>query len=167
MEMNLNRKKICKTSITGALLVSLCILAFMFTISQVAAQETDPARSYCVSMGYLYKTSPGINGGQPICEFPDKSWCDAQAFYNGNCERHLSPRIYPEYAYSSDGRYVASAEQLCRNSGGRLQSVYTPYGDVTMCVFPNGATCDLQSLARGNCGGDYWRVYARSWLDAP
>ncbi len=167
--MKLRRNNIGKASIARALLASFCILAFLFTSQNVVAQgsASDSARSYCVSMGYLYKTSPGINGGQGVCEFPDKSWCDAEAYRSGKCERILSPRIYPEYAYGSDGRYVASADQLCRGSGGRLQSVHTPYGDVTLCVFPNGGTCDLQSLARGACGIDPWRVYARSWLDAP
>jgi len=152
-----------------ALLASLCIMAFLFASPHVMGQGSAPdsARSYCVSMGNLYKTSPGINGGQGVCEFPDRSWCDAQAYYKGTCDRVLSPHIYPDYVYGSDGRYVASTTQLCQGSGGRLRSVHTPYGDVTLCVFPNGGTCDLQSLARGTCGIDYWRVYARSWLDAP
>ena len=168
--MKFQKNKIGNISRAGALLAGLCIMAFLIvSLMPVLAQssDSDPARSYCVKMGYLYKTSPGTNGGQGICEFPDKAWCDAQAYYSGTCNRVLSPHIYPAYVYGSDGRYVAPAAQLCLGRGGNLQSVHTPYGDVTMCVFPDGGTCDLQSLARGTCGTDYWSVYARSWLDAP
>jgi len=133
-----------------------------------AAQDSDgQARSYCVRSGYLYSTSQGINGGQGICKFPDNSWCDAQAFFQGDCSRGLTPSIFPSYVSGSDGMWTETAAKICRNNGGSLRSIHTPYGDITVCAFPDGRDCDLKSLAEGRCGGDSWMLYARSWLDAP
>jgi putative hemolysin len=134
----------------------------------VAAQDsTDPARSYCVSSGYLYRASPGINDGQGICMFPDKSWCDVNGFYQGNCGPSLSPNIFPEYAVQTGSMGTASMQDICRNGGGSMKSVHTPYGDILMCVFPDGTTCDSKALSEGRCGADYWTIYAQSWLNAP
>jgi len=147
----------------------LCILAFL-SLGMLTAGAQDPAdqaRTYCVRSGYLYSTSPGINDGQGMCVFPDKSWCDSQAFFQGDCSRSLNPNILPSYVSQSEGMWTQSAETICRSSGGILQSVHTPYGDITVCAFPDGRTCDLASIAEGRCGGDNWLVYARSWLDAP
>jgi len=147
------------------LVVGLCILAFLaIGLPQAAAEGSaaDAVHSHCVQMGYLYKSSPGMNNGQGICEFPDKTWCDAQAFYAGQCSPRPSPNLLP-----SSGSLSPSASTLCRNAGGHLQNVHTPYGDVTLCVFPNGRTCDIQSLYNGMCGGDGWLNYAQSWLNAP
>ncbi len=155
-----------KKQMASLLVVGLCILAFLaIGLSQVAAEGSaaDAAHSHCVQMGYLYKSSPGMNNGQGICEFPDKTWCDAQAFYTGQC----GPRLSPNLVSSSGNMLSPSASTLCQNAGGYLRSVHTPYGDVTLCVFPNGRTCDIQSLYNGMCGGDGWLGYAQSWLNAP
>ncbi len=159
--MNSTKKGIISLPALG-----LCILAFLAVClsSAVAdASDADPAHSYCVQMGYLYRSSDDMNGGQGICEFPDKTWCDAQAFYAGQC----GPRLSPNLMTGPENIWTPSASTLCQNSGGRLESVHTPYGDVTLCVFPNGRTCDIQSLYNGMCGGDDWLRYARSWLDGP
>ncbi len=151
------------------ILSGLCILVFLSSVALTAmAQDSaDQARSYCVKSGYLYSTSPGINGGQGMCVFPDKSWCDSQAFFQGACSRGLRPNILPSYVSNSDSQWTQSAAAICQRSGGRQRSVHTPYGDITMCAFPDGTTCDLLSLKEGRCGEDRWLVYARSWLDAP
>jgi len=167
--MKLKKNQIGNIIRAGALRIGLCIFALLI-MSQIPvlaqSSDLDPAHSYCVKMGYLYRTSPGINGGQPICEFPNKAWCDAQAYYQGTCSPVLSPNIFPAYVYGPYDQY-ASPTQLCMGRGGYLQNVHTPYGDVTVCVFPNGEKCALQSLADGACGIDYWSAYARAWLDAP
>jgi putative hemolysin len=151
------------------ILSGLCILAFLslVALTAMAQDSADQARSYCVKSGYLYSTSPGTNDGQGMCTFPDKSWCDSRAFFQGACSRSLTPNILPGYVSESESTYTQSAATICRSSGGILRSVHTPYGDITMCAFPDGRTCDLKSLAEGRCGGDSWLVYARSWLDAP
>jgi putative hemolysin len=125
--------------LTVVMLSGLCILAFMsMGMLTAAAQDSDgQARTYCVRSGYLYSTSQGINGGQGICKFPDNSM------------------------------WTETTAKICRNNGGSLRSVHTPYGDIAVCAFPDGRTCDLKSLAEGRCGGDSWLLYARSWLDAP
>jgi putative hemolysin len=153
------------------LLAGLCLLAILaLNLPAAMAQDssTDPARAYCVKMGHLYKSGTSQNGGQGLCQFPDSTWCDAQSYYRGGCGPGLSPNIYPAYAYDSGDPTTMSAAGLCSRSGGSLRSVHTPYGDVTLCVYPNGSSCDLQSLVSGTCGGgDYWTIYARSWLNAP
>lgn len=152
--------------------IGLCLLALLAVClsSAVAdASDADVAHSYCVQMGYLYHSSPSMNGGQGICQFPDNTWCDAQAFYAGQCGPRLSPNLMmgPGSILTTPIPSTTSASTLCRNSGGRLESVHTPYGDVTLCVFPNGRTCDIQSLYNGMCGGDDWLRYASSWLNGP
>ncbi len=151
------------------ILLCLSILAFLSSglMAAVGEDSVDQARTYCVRSGYLYSSSPAVNGGQGICMFPDKSWCDSQAFFQGTCSRNLNPNILPGYASEPEAIWMPSAESICRGSGGSLRSVHTPYGDITMCVFPNGKSCDMRSLADGRCGGDMWLAYARSWLDAP
>ena len=152
------------------ILSGLCILAFLSSgmLAAMAQDSADQARSYCVKSGYLYSTSPGINGGQGMCMFPDKSWCDSpQAFFQGTCSRSQKLNILPGYVLQPESMYTQSAATICRSSGGSLRSVHTPYGDITMCAFSDGRTCDLLSLTEGRCGGDSWLVYARSWLDAP
>lgn len=160
----MKKMKFAKNILSG-----LCILAFLSygMLAAMAQDSADQARSYCVNSGYLYSTSPGTNDGQGMCVFPDKSWCDSQAFFQGDCSRSLNPNILPGYVSESENMYTQSAATICRSSGGVLRSVHTPYGDITMCAFPDGRTCDLKSLAEGRCGGDSWQVYARSWLDAP
>lgn len=146
--------------------VGLYILAFLAVGLPLVAADSptaDPAHSYCVQMGYLYRSTPSLNNGQGVCEFQDKTWCDAQAYYMGQCGPSLSPNFMP----NPDSIWSTSASALCSNAGGRLESVHTPYGDVTLCVFPNGRTCDIQSLSNGMCGGDNWFRYAQSWLNAP
>lgn len=153
---------------SAAVILSFCILAALSVgiLAATAQDSADEARSYCVRSGYLYSTSPGINGGQGICKFPDNSWCDAEAFFQGACSRSLTPNILPSYASEFDSTAWQSPENICRSSGGSMKSIHTPYGDITLCAFPDGSTCDLKSLAEGRCGRDNWQVYARSWLDA-
>lgn len=168
--MRLSNNWLANAGKCKGILAALCLLAILALNLSAAAQDSsaDAARSHCVRMGYLYKSDTPQNGGQAVCQFPDGSWCDAQSYYKGGCGPGISPAIYPSYAYDSTNPVAVSAEMLCSRSGGRLRSVHTPYGDVTLCAYPNGSTCDLQSLATGTCGGaDYWTVYARSWLNAP
>ncbi len=144
--------------------MAVCLPSAAVDIPQADdASDADSARNYCVQMGYLYRSSPSTNDGQGVCEFPDKTWCDCQAYYQGQC----SPRLSPNLMMGTGGISAPTASTLCQNSGGRLESVHTPYGDVTLCVFPNGRTCDIQSLYNGMCGGDDWLRYTRSWLDGP
>jgi putative hemolysin len=155
-----------KKGMASLFVVMLCILAFLAILlpqSMAEGSAADAAHNYCVQMGYLYRSSPSMNNGQGICEFQDKTWCDAQAFYAGQC----GPRLYPSPISSSGSTLNPSASALCRNAGGHLENVHTPYGDVVLCVFPNGRTCDIQSLYNGMCGGDDWLRYAGSWLNGP
>jgi len=46
----------------------------------------------------------------------------------------------PGYVSDSESMYTQSAATICRNSGGIIRSVHTPYGDITMCAFPDGRT---------------------------
>lgn len=148
--------------------LSILALLCLGTVCCATAQvSTDPARTHCVSSGYLYRTSPSLNGGQGICSFPDNSWCDANEFYQGSCGPSLSPNIVPGYAFETGSTKAASMQEICLASGGKIKSVHTPYGDINVCVFPDGTTCDAKAISEGRCGADYWMIYAQSWLNAP
>jgi putative hemolysin len=150
---------------SNPVILALSALAVLMLISAISAAQqssSDPAHSYCVKMGYLYKTSPGVNNGNGVCQFPDQSWCDAQAFYSGTCGPRLNVNPFGPTIYSAS----IDPNQFCRNQGGSVRNVHTPYGDVLVCVFPDGSTCDLQSLSMGKCG-DHWFGYAYNWLNAP
>ena len=138
-------------------------------------------RTYCVSMGYLYRTTPGVNGGQPICQFSDYSWCDANAFSTGKCGASVGTNgfynpygnyypyfyDYPNYnGYSYPGVTPGGSIDACTSRGGVVSSVHTPYGDVDVCKFPNGNTMDLYGMYNG-IQGDNWYYYAYNYLNAP
>lgn len=147
---------------------AILAISFIGVLCTAAQDSPDPAHSYCVKSGYLYHTSPGMNAGQGVCVFPNNNWCDAQAFYSGSCGPSLSPSIFPGYSDQTGTMGTISAEELCRRSRGSLKSVHTPYGDISICVLPDGTNCDMKSLSEGRCGiTDYWMIYARSWLNAP
>jgi len=148
-------------------LILFAVLAFSIPAFSAAEISDDPARSYCVRSGYLYRASPGLNSGMGVCEFSDKSWCDAQAFYAGTCQPSQIPWISPSYQYPSGGTWNSTTSWMCSDRGGRLQEIHTPYGDMVLCVLPGGLTCDPQSLFSGSCWQDDWLSYARSWLNAP
>jgi putative hemolysin len=153
------------------ILTALIILALLSlgTFSCAAAQtSTDPARSHCVSSGYLYRITPSVNGGQPVCSFPDNSWCDVNEFYKGSCGPRITANILPSYAFETDTQKATkSMQEICFSSGGKMKSIHTPYGDIAVCTFPDGTTCDARTISEGRCGMDEWMIYARSWLNAP
>jgi len=164
---------------SGALLVGLCFVAVLATASLVAGQGSPSSstsssdRSYCVGMGYLYRTDPGINNGQGFCQFGN-GWCDAHAFASGSCGASNSGFFnpygyyYPYYysTYYPFGLNYGGSINSCRSYGGSVQSIHTPYGDVDECVFPNGRTMDLYGLYNGYLG-DVWYNYAYSFLNPP
>jgi putative hemolysin len=116
-------------------------------------------------MGYLYHTVPVAGGVEERCVFPDNTYCEANAFFDGTCTRTPYPPSYYD-VYSGRADWIPQARRLCYDSGGSLREVHTPYGDVVMCVFPNGSVCDIRSLLAGMCG-DNWLSYAYGWLNAP
>jgi putative hemolysin len=147
--------------------------ALAANVSELSTSESD--RAYCVKMGYLYRTTPSINGGQPICQFSDYSWCDANAYATGKCGQVFSSNgfynpygiYYPYYYnYPSEGYTPGRTISACYDRGGRVQNVHTPYGDVDMCVFPDGSMMDINGLYNRLLGDD-WQYYAYSFLNAP
>jgi putative hemolysin len=146
------------------LLAGMLLLVLLLAGLSVAA-DASPAQSYCVKMGYLYRALPLADGVEERCVFPDGAYCEANAFFNGTCTRTPFPSPYP-YDYSRNADLTPQARSICSNSGGSLREVHTPYGDVVMCAFPDGSTCDIRSLLAGTCGNG-WLSYAYSWLHAP
>jgi putative hemolysin len=156
-----------------------------------AIDTSGPDRAYCVSNGYLYTSNPAVNGGKPICQFPDGSSCDAHAFFTGNCSGVGLASPYNPTFYSSQGALdIAAGTKECQRLGGGVQSVHTAYGDVDLCVFPGGNSMDLRGLANQAYGyygpypygtypygtypyynygpyGDNWYYWAYAWLNAP
>jgi putative hemolysin len=163
-----------------SLLAALCsVVAVLATASMAAGQgplssstaSTD--RSYCVDMGYLYRTAPGINNGQGFCQF-DGSWCDAHSFATGSCgtinSGFLNPYgyYYPYYynAYYPYGLNYGGSIASCSSYNGSVQTIHTPYGDFDQCVLPDGRAIDLYGLHNGY-PGDVWYSTAYSFLNPP
>ena len=132
----------------------LCILIFPAIGLQINASlgfdTSGPDRAHCISMGYLYKTVPGVNNGKAICQFPDGTSCDAHSFFNGDCNAN-SNSYYNASLYNNPQGYnpyfnndpqgaldIAAATKTCEKMGGGVSNVHTPYGDVDLCVFPYG-----------------------------
>jgi putative hemolysin len=138
-------------------LTGLCIVVLLSTASLIvlgqAVDTSVPDRAYCVGTGNLYATTPAINNGKPVCQFADNSWCDAHAFFTGNCTGN-SRSNYP-YSYSSplSGLDLADATKTCQTRGGQVENVHTPYGDVNLCIFPDGSSIDLRSLSNAVYNG--------------
>ncbi len=217
---NISRSTAEKFKFFSTVLFMATVLTFgIFTVTGqvLPAGNPGPEGAYCVNSGYLYATVPGVNNGKPICQFPDNSWCDAHAYFIGNCTPSLSGYISPSgyiatggiitpngavaagsvynpYAinpyYYNNPAYanvtqsaldIADETKTCQSIGGRVQSVHTTYGDVNLCIFPDGSSISLPELASGVYAGapgpvvtingvpvdDNWYYYAYSWLNAP
>jgi putative hemolysin len=160
----------------GFACVVLCILIFpaigLQINSSLGFDTSGPDRAHCISMGYLYKTVPGVNNGKAICQFPDGTSCDAHSFFNGDCNANSNsyynaslynnPQGSYPYPYNIPQGYnpyfnndpqgaldIAAATKTCEKMGGGVSNVHTPYGDVDLCVFPYGNSIDLRSLLNG------------------
>lgn len=146
-----------------------------------ASSTSSSDRTYCVSMGFLYRTNPGVNNNQPICQISDISWCDANAFATGKCGATTSTNgfynpygiYYPYYydypyysGYSYPGQTPGQSIDACTSAGGNVSTVHTPYGDVDVCKFPNGNIMDLYGMYDGLLG-DNWYYYAYNYLNSP
>ncbi len=108
---------------------------------------SGPDSAYCTSNGYLYTTIPGVNNGKAVCQFADRSWCDAHSYFTGNRTPNASVvNAYNPYAFNTPqgALEIADASKMCQNYGGGVQTVHTSYGDVSMCVFPDGSMVDLK-----------------------
>jgi putative hemolysin len=171
----INRLDTKKLKFLSALLfISVSLAAGMAVVACQVSQTSAQDSAYCVESGYLYTTIPGVDSGRGICQFPDGTWCDAHAFSTGNCSPN--PAIYPTiiapgeyivpsgnynpyyynpyYAYnptfandSQAALDIADATKSCQKMGGGVSSVHTPYGDVRLCVFPDGSSIDLSQLS--------------------
>ncbi len=126
-----------------------CIAILLSTGSLIAmGQNTDtsvPDRAYCVGTGNLYTTNPGLNNDKAICQFADNSWCDAHEFFIGNCTGATTSPYY--YSTPMSALDIADVTKACQVRGGQVQNVHTVYGDVNLCVFPDGSSIDLRSLS--------------------
>jgi putative hemolysin len=138
---------------SGFKLAWICIVVLLSTCSlNVMGQVVDtsgPDRAYCVGTGNLYATTPGVNNNRPICKFTDNTWCDAHSFFAGNCTGNSRPSYtkYASYTTPLSALDLADVTKTCQTRGGQVQNVHTPYGDVNLCVFPDGSSVDLRSLS--------------------
>jgi hypothetical protein len=180
----------------GFLFAGLCTVVILATVLTVAGQGTYSSgsypsvssasgssastpstsssdRAYCVGLGYLYRSAPGINNGQGFCQFGGNSWCDAHTFATGSCSPssygfsnpygNYYPYYYSAYPY---GQNYGGSINSCQDYGGSMQSIHTPYGDVNECVYPNGSPMNSYGPYDGYLG-DNWYYYAYNYLNSP
>ncbi len=165
------------------------LAASLLTAAGQGIDTSGPDSAYCTGNGYLYTTISGANNGKAVCQFPDNSWCDAHSYFTGNCTSSASAAgTYNPYAFNSPqgALEIADASKICQNYGGGVQTVHTPYGDVSTCIFPGGGRIDLKGLYSSVYGGwpgyypgyypgayyggypaDNWYYGAYAWLNAP
>ena len=94
-----------------AVLLSICSLNVMGQV----LDTSGPDRAYCVGTGNLYATTPGMNNGKPVCQFADNTWCDAHAFFTGNCSGNSSP-YYANYNTPMSALDLADATKTCNDT---------------------------------------------------
>ena len=155
--------------IRGVLLVGLCTLIFIMAgtmngvgeglsyMSYNESSETQAAHDYCVQMGYTYKSTPTLNNGQPICEFPSGSWCDADEYYTGQCTTSYNPYGLPN-PYAAYYGYPQNV------------SIHTPYGDVPANAPYGGeiyVTEPYYPVSETGAEQAAWAYGAMSFLNAP
>lgn len=116
--------------------------------------QDDPAQKYCVAQGYLYRTVNTAQGKQAQCVFPDRSYCDAQAYYQGACSGGGYPGQY-YLSRSTSSMDMDSGSSYCVSNGGWLDVVHTPFGDQVVCRFPDGSYCDKWDYFNGVCRRGY------------
>ncbi len=71
-------------------------------------QGTDtsgPDSAYCTGNGYYYTVTPGVNNGKAICQFPDGKWCDAHAYFTGDCATSTNEYPNPNLALNPNLPY--------------------------------------------------------------
>jgi hypothetical protein len=107
-------------------------------------------------MGYLYQITPTLNNGEPICKFTDTQWCDADAFYTGQCTASYNSFAIPNpyAAYYSYG-YPQGA------------IVHTPYGDIYLGAAYGSGYIPVPIPTTESAQQAAWMYGAVSFLNAP
>ena len=140
-----------------AVLLSICSLN---VVGQIL-DTSGPDRAHCVSTGNLYATTPGINNGKPVCQFADRTWCDAHAFFTGNCSGNsrsyyanyntpmsaLDLLVQPGHARPEVARFkmytrlmemstCAYSRMVLQSTSGRLAAPSITTGSMVVCWIP-------------------------------
>ena len=101
--------------ISAFLFAGLCITIFLATSLSIATGQaldtSGPDRAHCVRMGDLYATSPAVNNGKGICQFPDNSWCDGHEFFIGSCSATTFWAYNPYSTAMLKARWISPAHQ--------------------------------------------------------
>jgi len=166
------------------LIVGLCIGFFLVNSVQAVDVVTaakgmnlgssGPDCAHCVNNGYVCTKLPEVNDNEPICQFPDGSYCDAHQYFIEACsspEVPLNP--FGFYNNPQGGLDLADATKTCNKYGGAVTTMHTPYGDANICVFPNGQSIDLPGLNRLTSLGRpqqeqaIWYMEAYNFLNGP
>ena len=155
--------------IEGALFARLCAIVFLIASSiaivglgvsdvQDQSSESQAAHDYCVQMSYLYTSTPQLNNGQPVCKFTETTWCDAIAYYEGQCTASYNPGGLPN-PYAAYYGYPQG------------ESVHTPYGDVPAGAAYSSGTIPVNPTYGGLSTAEKeqaaWAYGAMSFLNAP
>jgi putative hemolysin len=124
----------------------------------------NPASTFCIeSKGTLeeYTTPEGVSN---YCVLPSGQKCDEWAFYRGECNlnqdtsRMMNPALMNQVKDTTtdtmpvkDIGMANPASTFCIESGGTLEIVETPEGQIGNCTLPNGTVCEEWALFRGEC----------------
>lgn len=133
-----------------------------------ALSQEELEHRYCVQQGFLYKTVDGPSGKIAQCVLSNGYVCSAHDFYTGSCRPGSMQVRYIDdmsrWGYPSDTVVVdESGYNSCMRAGGRIETMHTIYGDILICVHPDGNYYTLGYPT----SQDRWRIMAENWLNAP
>lgn len=118
---------------------------------QASADMPNPASVFCEENGGKLEIRTAEDGSQTgICIFEDDSECDEWTFFRGECKQGDS--LVPAAGIPNP------ASQFCQEQGGKLVIDTDAFGgQVGLCQFDDGSTCEEWAFYRGECqkGGIY------------
>lgn len=109
--------------------LGMAALSAVVLLAGCGSKELTPAE-FCEENG-------GVSS-EEVCLFEDGSYCEAEAFANGECKAG-------ENVYSVVDE--ASMVEYCVDNGGEVRAEE----DASLCMFADGSYCEVEAYFNGEC----------------
>ncbi|MFH1155550.1 MAG: C1 family peptidase [Pseudomonadota bacterium] len=117
----------------GEVVLSITVVLWFFCATASAEPGrgiTNPAMAYCEAMGYTYIVKTDKQGNEyGVCQFPDKTSCDAWDFYKGKAGK--------KFSYCSKKGYGTQTRQT-------INDTYT--SECAVCVSKTGPAHEIPMI---------------------
>lgn len=116
------------------------------------SQIANPASTNCIEKGGKLEIVKGDGGEYGVCTFPDGSKCEEWAFFRGECQIGQTKDM-PKVSAATPPPITTPAKSAatCEQLGGTTSTIKGPDREVTMCILPDGTTCEAGAVASGQC----------------